>query len=133
TAASACDRHRGSACRGSCRSAAARVAPSDTSQLLPRITRNCAAGGKSCGNGGVADVVDQLAPRSPRRLLDDLAGVARQLVAAGRARPEIELALASGHTLRGRLIAVADEGDGAIALLFAGGSPSAPTVTFARV
>jgi len=79
------------------------------------------------------DLLAQLAGASPRKLLDDLARVAAALANNDRARPELELYLASGQMVRGRLVSVADDRQGAIAVVQVGGSPRAPAVTFVRV
>ena len=79
------------------------------------------------------DVLSQLTGASPRRLLEDLARIGAALAKNDRARPEIECYLASGQLVRGRVVSVADDRQGAIALISVGGSVRAPSVTFVRV
>jgi len=81
------------------------------------------------------DVTGDLNPRSPRRLLEDLAQLARVLAANGRARPEVELYLASGQVVKGRLAAVGDGDDrsGPIAVVIVGGTPRAPATAYLRI
>ena len=75
------------------------------------------------------DVLEQLAVTTPRRVLEDLARLGHALAKANRARPEVELLLASGHTVRGRIARVAD----AMAMIVVGGTPQAPAVAFVHV
>ena len=79
------------------------------------------------------DVLSQLKPRSPRRVLDDLAPIARALAAHGRAQPEVELYLMSGQTLRGRFIGTGDDREGTVVLVQVGGSQREPSVAYVRV
>ncbi|HEX7836828.1 MAG TPA: hypothetical protein VF469_05160, partial [Kofleriaceae bacterium] len=81
------------------------------------------------------DVTGELGPRSPRRLLEDLAQLARILAANGRARPEVELYLASGQLVKGRIAAVGDGDDrsGPIAVVIVGGTPRAPATAYVRI
>lgn len=81
------------------------------------------------------DVTGELTARSPRRLLEELAQLARVLAANGRARPEVELYLASGQLLKGRIVEVGtgDDHAGPIAVLVVGGTPRAPAVAYVRV
>jgi len=72
------------------------------------------------------DVLEQLAVATPRRVLEDLAKLGHALAKAERARPEVELVLASGHVVRGRIARVAD----GHALVVVGGSRQAPAVAF---
>jgi hypothetical protein len=76
-------------------------------------------------------VLEQLKGGSPRHLLEDLARIGGALAKHDRARPEVELFLASGQTVHGRVVLVAE--DGAVALVQIGGSPQAPSVAFVRV
>ncbi len=79
------------------------------------------------------DVLSQLVGASPRRLLEDLARIGAALAKNDRARPEVECYLASGQTVRGRIVSVADDRQGAIALIAIGGTVRGPSVTFVRV
>jgi hypothetical protein len=79
------------------------------------------------------DVLSQLVGASPRRLLEDLARIGTALAKSDRARPEVECFLASGQTVRGRIVSVADDRQGAIALIAIGGNMRSPAVTFIRV
>lgn len=79
------------------------------------------------------DVLSQLTGASPRRLLEDLARIGAALANSDRARPEVECFLASGQLVRGRIVSVADDRGGAVALLAIGGNVRAPSVTFVRV
>jgi len=81
------------------------------------------------------DITGELTARSPRQLLEALAQVARVLVANGRARPEVELHLASGHSVKGRLVeaGAGDDRAGPIAVLVVGGTPRAPAVAYVRI
>ena len=69
------------------------------------------------------DVVGQLG--ISRHLLDDLARIAATLAKHGRVRPEVELVLASGHVVRGRIVTV----DDGTAIVHAGGT----SATFVRI
>jgi hypothetical protein len=81
------------------------------------------------------DVTGELTAHSPLRLRQDLAQLARVLAANGRARPEVELYLASGAQVKGRiaLVGAGDDRAGPIAVMLAGGTPRAPAVTYVRV
>jgi len=79
------------------------------------------------------DVLGQLVGASPQRLLEELAHTGEALAKNDRARPEVEVYLGSGQLIRGRIISVADDQHGAVALLVVGGSPRGPSVTFVRV
>lgn len=79
------------------------------------------------------DVVAQVKARSPRRVLDDLVPITRALAGHGRARPEIELMLMTGATVRGRFVAMGDDRDGVIVVIQVGGTQSEPSVAFVRV
>jgi hypothetical protein len=79
------------------------------------------------------DVLSQLTGASPRKLLEDLARIGVALAKNDRARPEIECYLASGQLVRGRIVSVADDRQGAVALIAIGGNLRAPSVTFVRV
>jgi hypothetical protein len=68
-----------------------------------------------------ADPVGRVRPRSPRRLLEELAGTAERLAATGRPRPRITLHLTTGRDLVGRLVAFGDDGGSAIAAVHVGG------------
>lgn len=81
----------------------------------------------------VDDLSRQLTGGSPRRLLDDLARIGAALAKSDRPRPEIECFLASGQVIRGRIITVADDRGGAIALVSVGGNARAPSVAFVRI
>jgi len=54
------------------------------------------------------EVLDKLAAAPPRRVLEDLARIGHALAKHDRARPEVELYLASGQSVRGRVLRVAD-------------------------
>jgi hypothetical protein len=79
------------------------------------------------------DVLSQLTGASPRKLLEDLARIGVALAKNDRARPEVECYLASGQLVRGRIVSVADDRQGAVALIAIGGNLRAPSVTFVRV
>jgi hypothetical protein len=79
------------------------------------------------------DILGQLAGASPRKVLDDLARVGTALAKNDRARPEVELFLASGQTIKGRVVAVSDDRGMVLAVLHVGGSAKQPAVTFVRV
>lgn len=79
------------------------------------------------------DIVAQLTGTAPRRLLEDLARIASALAKHDRARPEVELFLASGQVVRGRIVTVSDDRHGAIAVVQVGGNVRQPSVTFVRV
>jgi len=81
------------------------------------------------------DVTGELTARSPGRLLADLAQLARVLAANGRARPEVELYLASGQLVKGRLaqVGAGDDHTGAIAVVIVGGTPRAPAAAYIRI
>ena len=68
-----------------------------------------------------ADAVGRVRPRSPRRLLEELAGTAERLAASGRPRPRVTLHLTTGRDLVGRLVAFGDDGGSAIAAIHVGG------------
>jgi len=72
------------------------------------------------------DVLEQLAVATPRRVLEDLARLGHALAKTDRARPEVELVLASGHVVRGRIARVAD----GVAMVVTGGSRQTPAVAF---
>lgn len=79
------------------------------------------------------DVLSQLTGASPRKLLEDLARIGAALAKNDRARPEVECYLASGPAVRGRIVSVAEDRQGAMALLAIGGNVRAPSVTFIRI
>ncbi len=79
------------------------------------------------------DVLSQLTGASPRKLLEDLARIGAALAAGDRPRPEVECFLASGQLVRGRIVSVADDRQGAVALIAIGGNVRSPSVTFVRV
>jgi len=79
------------------------------------------------------DLVGQVKARSPRRLLDDLVPITRALAGHGRPRPEIELMLMTGASMRGRFVGLGDDRDGMIVVVQVGGTPSEPSVAFVRV
>ena len=74
-------------------------------------------------------VLHDLVPRAPGVILDELARIARTLVANSRPRPDVELGLISGQLVRGKLVAV----DAGTVLLHTGGQPRTPAVAFVRV
>jgi hypothetical protein len=75
------------------------------------------------------DITIQLAAKSPRRLLDDLAKLAK----THGSRPEVELVLSAGTIVRGRVASLGDDGGGPIVLVQTGGEPRAPSVAYVRV
>ncbi len=79
------------------------------------------------------DVLGTLEARAPRRLLEDLSVIARAHAANDRQRPEIEIQLTSGAQIRGRIVSVTDDRAGAVAMLYVGGQPRSPSVSFVRV
>ncbi|MDB4964161.1 MAG: hypothetical protein JWP01_4160 [Myxococcales bacterium] len=79
------------------------------------------------------DVLGTLVARAPKRLLEDLAAVARNLAANDRQRPELEVWLTGGGQIRGRIISVTEDTAGAVAMLYVGGQPRSPSVSFVRV
>lgn len=81
----------------------------------------------------IDDVLSQLAGASPRKLLEDLARIGVALAKNDRARPEVECFLASGQLVRGRIVSVAEDRQGAVALIAIGGNSRAPSVTFVRI
>ena len=83
-----------------------------------------------------SEILSQLVGSSPRVLLEELARIGSALAKNERSRPEIEIFLASGHAVRGRIISIADDREanhGAVALVQVGGSVKAPSVTFVRI
>ena len=74
-------------------------------------------------------VLRDLAPRPPAQLLEELARVAKLLASAGRPRPDVELGLASGQVVKGKLVRV----EGGTALVHTGGHARAPSVAYVRV
>ncbi|HUJ58251.1 MAG TPA: hypothetical protein VLX92_07155, partial [Kofleriaceae bacterium] len=78
-------------------------------------------------------VLDELAGRSPRALLEELVRLAVGLARLDRPRPEVELFLASGQIVRGRVVSLDDTRDGAMLLLHVAGRDQAPTVAFVRM
>ena len=79
------------------------------------------------------DILGTLEARAPRRLLEDLSVIARALAANDRQRPEIEVQLTSGAQIRGRIVSVTEDRAGAVALLYVGGQPRSPSVSFVRI
>lgn len=79
------------------------------------------------------DVLGTLEARAPRRLLEDLSVIARAHAANDRQRPEIEVQLTSGAQIRGRVVSVTEDRDGAVAMLYVGGQPKSPSVSFVRI
>ena len=67
------------------------------------------------------DPVGRVRPRSPRRLLEELAGTAERLAATGRPRPRVTIHLTTGRDLLGRLVAFGEDGGSAVAVLHVGG------------
>lgn len=67
------------------------------------------------------DPIGRVSPRSPRRLLEELAGAAERLAATGRPLPRVTLHLANGRDLIGRLVAFGEDGGTAVAALHVGG------------
>ncbi|MEJ7599652.1 MAG: hypothetical protein WKG01_17225 [Kofleriaceae bacterium] len=78
------------------------------------------------------DILSLLTGASPRKLLEDLARIGVALAKHDRLRPEVEIFLTSGQLIKGRIVSVADDREGAVALLQVGGSADAPAVTFVR-
>lgn len=79
------------------------------------------------------DVTTQLAVKSPRRVLEELAKISTKLASMDRPRPEVELHLASGQVVRGRVVAVGDDQSTAMLLLLTGGQPRTPSIAYVRV
>ncbi len=81
------------------------------------------------------DLTSQLTVRCPLRLLEDLAKLARVLAASGRPRPELEVYLASGQLVKGRIVDVGagDDRAGPVVVMVVGGTPHAPAVAYIRV
>ena len=79
-----------------------------------------------------AGLLKTIAPRSPRRVLEELVARGDRAAAGGKDRPMVMLELASGRQLQGRCVAVADDGGLPIALLHTGGSERAPQVMHVR-
>jgi hypothetical protein len=79
------------------------------------------------------DILGTLEARAPRRLLEDLSVIARAHAANDRQRPEIEVQLTSGAQIRGRIVSVTEDRAGAVAMLYVGGQPRSPSVSFVRV
>lgn len=79
------------------------------------------------------DVLGTLEARAPRRLLEDLSVIARALAANDRQRPELELSLTSGNVIRGRIVSVTEDRGTVVAMLYVGGQPRSPSVSFVRV
>lgn len=77
-------------------------------------------------------LLGQVAPRSPRHVLEDLAARGERAVAGGKERPQVSLELASGRQLQGRVVAVGDDGGLPMVLLHTGGSERAPQVMHVR-
>lgn len=78
------------------------------------------------------DILGQLAGAAPRKLLEDLARIGTALAKNDRPRPEVEVFLASGQAIKGRVVSIADNSQGAIAVLLVGGNQRNPAVTFVR-
>jgi hypothetical protein len=80
------------------------------------------------------EILEELAGGSPRRVLEDLARLASALAKNARPRPEVELFLASGPIVRGRIVSITeDRHAGSIAVVHVGGNVRQPSVTFVRV
>lgn len=79
------------------------------------------------------DILGQLSGRSPRRVLEDLVVLGNAFAKVDRARPEVEVYLASGALMRGRPLGIADVGGGAILTLHVGGNAQHPSVSFVRI
>jgi hypothetical protein len=81
-----------------------------------------------------SDILDELKPRSPSQVIEDAVSLGRVLAAHGRPRPELELSLQSGQTLRGRAI---DFGEtphhGPTIVLVTGGTPRTPSVAYVPI
>jgi hypothetical protein len=81
-------------------------------------------------------MTDDITSELTRRLLENLAQLARVLAANGRPRPEVELYLASGQLVKGRLVEVGagdDRQDSLIAVVIVGGTPRAPAAAYVRI
>ncbi len=79
------------------------------------------------------DILGTLEARAPRRLLEDLSVIARALAANDRQRPEIDVQLTSGAQIRGRIVSVTEDRGSAVAMLYVGGQPRSPSVSFVLV
>ncbi len=66
-------------------------------------------------------------------MLEDLSRLAIALAKNDRDRPEVELFLASGQVVRGRIVAVAEDRQGPVAIVHVGGNMRQPAVTFVRI
>jgi hypothetical protein len=76
-----------------------------------------------------AEVLARLTGASPGRLLEELSRIGATLAKHDRPRPEIELFLASGQGVKGRVVAVSE----GTAIVHVAGNPRTPAVTFVRV
>lgn len=81
----------------------------------------------------VGDPFGRVLPRSPRRLLEELAGAAARLAAGGRPRPRVTLHLVSGRDLAGRLVGFGEDGGSAVALVHVGGDADVAHVRIDQV
>ncbi|HEY4242412.1 MAG TPA: hypothetical protein VGM88_21490 [Kofleriaceae bacterium] len=81
----------------------------------------------------MSELLRDLLPRTPRRVLEELAPIAKALDAHGRARPIVTLLLGNGQSIRGGLLAVAETREGIVATLWVDGPPAAPAVAFVPV
>jgi hypothetical protein len=81
----------------------------------------------------VGDSLGRVVPRSPRRLLEELAGAAARLAAGGKPRPRVTLHLVSGRDLAGRLVGFGEDGGSAVALVHVGGDADVAHVRIDQV
>jgi hypothetical protein len=75
----------------------------------------------------------KLAPRAPRRILEELVARGQKAAVTGKDRPVVTLLLTTGRDVTGRAVAIADDGGLAVIALHVGGPISAPQVTHVRV
>jgi hypothetical protein len=81
----------------------------------------------------VTDALGKLAPRSPRRLLDELAAKGQKAAAGGKDRPLVTIHLSTGHDVSGRVVALGDDGGLAVVALHVGGTIALPQVAHVRL
>jgi hypothetical protein len=81
----------------------------------------------------VGDPLGRVAPRSPRRLLEELAAASGRLAAGGKPRPRVTLHMVSGRDLTGRLVGTGEDGGSAVALVHVGGDADVAHVRIDQV
>jgi hypothetical protein len=75
----------------------------------------------------------KLAPRAPRRILEEIVARGQKAAVTGKDRPVVTLLLTTGRDVTGRAVAIADDGGLAMIALHVGGPISAPQVAHVRV